>query len=80
MGGSGTLNFSYSLDAGVSVGIVRNGVNLGQVSSCSVSNGDMVYMTASASMSLGSTKGGTITVSGLYSDSIAIYLERSTGG
>lgn len=79
MGSSGTLSIARSLDPDLSVAVVKNGSNIGFVTSVSVSAGDTISFTASGSAFANpETRSGTVTVSGLYSDIIAVSLTRST--
>ena len=74
MGSSGTLNFTYA-GAGLTYAISKNGVSQGQVASLSVVNTDLVHMTANGTgFGIAEQRTGTITVSGLYSDTIAVTL------
>lgn len=79
MGSGGTLNFAYALDAGLTVTINKNGVSQGSPASLAVSAGDTINMTAAGTgFADPETRTGTLTVSGLETDSVAISLERST--
>lgn len=76
VGLSGSLNFTYT--AGIGYSIRKNGVSLGAVASTNVVPGDIIYMTAAASVNnVAGSKTGTITVSGLYSDTINVELDVS---
>lgn len=78
MGSSGTLSIAYS-GSGLTLTVYVNGVSQGTDTSVPVSSGDTVHFNASGTGFVnGETRTGTITVSGLYSDTINVSLERST--
>ena len=72
---SGTINLSYSGDAGITWSVLKNGASQGSPASLSVANGNTVdFNAAGVGFTAGETRTGTITVSGLYSDVINITL------
>lgn len=78
MGASGTLTIAYS-GVGLTLTVLKNGVSQGSDTSLPVSAGDLIQFTASGVGFVDEEeRTGTITVSGLYSDTITVFLKRSS--
>lgn len=76
---SGTLNFTYDTNGGaISYQIFKNGTSLGAVASTTVVSGDTIHMRATGSPAAGNSIPGSITVAGLYSDSISVTIRNTS--